>query len=243
VGLFIAAGITTAIALCGWAMLVRRAKDWRAAVLASVIALPLQPLAFYAVRLPLDGWLRTTFGIVGWVTIASLFYAPLIEEPAKWLTAVVPAVRRGIANDPIVMALAVGAGFGIGEIWFLAHALISSPSYPDLPFWQFSGFMIERLAVCFLHGAFAAPAFYALARGGLFWLGGLVGMVLHFFLNFPIYLAQTNAFGIGANGWGVALVSWIFLCVVGCVFVVKFLAGRFKAVTTAANAQIAPTPP
>ena len=146
-------------------MLVRRARDWRALALAFVIALPLQPLVFYFVRLPLDGYLRTTYGIVGWVTIASLFYASLTEEPAKWLAAAVPAVRRAIVNDPVVMALAVGLGFGIGEIWFLAHALINAPSYPNLPFWQFSGFMIERLAVCFLHGAFVAPAFYALARG------------------------------------------------------------------------------
>ena len=27
----------------------------------------------------------------GWVVIASLFYAPLTEEPAKWLAATVPA--------------------------------------------------------------------------------------------------------------------------------------------------------
>ncbi len=228
-GLFIAAAITTAIALCGLAMLMRRAKDWRALMLAFAIALPLQPLVFYAVRLPLDGWLRTTFGIVGWVTIASLFYASLTEEPAKWLAAAVPNVRRAIVNDPIVMALAVGAGFGIGEIWFLAHALTNAPNYPDLPFWQFSGFMIERLAVCFLHGAFVAPAFYALARSRSFWLGGLVGMVLHFLLNFPIYLAQTNAFGIGASAWGIALMSWTFWCVVGCVFLVVFLDGRFKS--------------
>ncbi len=225
-GLFIAACITTALALCGLALLLRHAKDKWALMLAFAMALPLQPLVFYAVRLPLDGYLRTTYGIVGWVTIASLFYASLTEEPAKWLAAAVPVVRRAIVNDPIVMALAVGLGFGIGEIWFLANALIKSPSYPDLEFWQFSGFMIERLAVCFLHGAFIAPLFHALARGRLFWLGGLIGMVLHFLLNFPIYLAQTGAFGIGPAGWAMILVSWIFCCVVGCVFLLVYLAGR-----------------
>ena len=227
-GLLIAAGITTALALCGLAMLLRRVRDWRPVALAFVIALPLHPLVFYAVRLPIDGHLRTTYGIAGWVTIVSLFYASLTEEPAKWLTAVAPSVRRAIVQDPIMLALAAGLGFAIGEIWFLAHALINSPSYPDLPFWQFSGFVIERLAVCFLHGAFLVPPFYALARGHSFLLGGLCGMILHFLLNFPIYLAQVDAFGLGARTWALALVSWIFWCVFGCVAMVVILAGRFR---------------
>jgi hypothetical protein len=228
VGLLIAAGITTALALCGLAMLLGRAKERRPMVLAFLIALPLQPLVFYVVRLPIDGYLRATYGIAGWVTIVALFYASLTEEPAKWLTAAVPAVRRAIVNDPINLALAAGIGFGIGEVWFLAHALLKSPSVPDLPFWQFGGFMIERLAVCFMHGAFLAPAFYALARGRPFLFGGLVGMVLHFLLNFPIFLAQADTFSLGARNWAMALVSWMFWCVVGCVFLVVGLSDRFK---------------
>lgn len=227
-GLIIAASITTALALGGLVMLVRRARDWRPLALAFVIALPLHPLVFYAIRLPIDGLLRTTFGIAGWVVIASLFYAPLIEEPAKWLTAAVPAVRHAIRTDPISVALAAGLGFGIGEIWFLAQALVTSPSYPDLPFWRFGGFMIERLAVLFLHGAFLVPPFYALARGYSFWLGGLIGMVMHFLLNFPIYLAHLGAFGITPRTWPMLLVSWIFWCVFAGVWMVIVLAGRLK---------------
>lgn len=227
-GLLIAAAITTVIALGGLVMLLRGASAWGGLALAFVIALPLQPLAFYAVRLPIDGALRTTFGIAGWVSIVALFYAPLFEEPAKWLTAAVPAVRRAIRVDPIRLALAVGLGFGIGEVWFLANALIRSPNYPDLPVTQFSGFMIERLAVCFLHGAFLVPPFYALARGHSFLLGGFCGMVMHFLLNFPIYLAQLDAFGLGAWTWALALVSWVFWCVFGCVAMVVILGGRFK---------------
>ena len=212
-GLFIAAAITTALALCGFAILLRQADDWRSMALAFVIALPLQPLMIYAVRLPIDGLLRTTFGMVGWVTIVSLFYAPLTEEPAKWLTAAVPKVRHAIVQDPIFLALAAGLGFGIGEIWFLAHALIKSPGYPDLPFWMFGGFMFERLEVCFLHGALLVPPFYALASGRSFLLGGLAGMVLHFLLNFPIYLATINVFGLGET-WKPILLLWILVFVV-----------------------------
>jgi hypothetical protein len=230
VGLFIAAGITTALALCGFALVLRQADDWRSTARAFLIALPLQPLMIYAVRLPIDGLLRTTFGMVGWVTIISLFYAPLTEEPAKWLTAAVPRLWRAIVNDPIVLALAVGVGFGIGEIWFLAHALIKSPSYPDLPFWMFGGFVLERLAVCFLHGALLLPPFYALATGRSFLLGGLAGMVLHFLLNFPIYLASINAFGLGV-GWASVLLLWIASFVVLGVILALSLSRRHKPVT------------
>ncbi len=212
--------------MCGVALLVRRADDWRPLAVAFLVALPLQPLMMYAVRLPLDGMLRTTYGIAGWVTIAALFYAPLTEEPAKWLTALVPMVRRAIATHPVSLALAAGAGFGVGEIWFLANAL-NTPDYAKLPFWNFGGFILERLAVCFLHGAFLAPAFVALARGRSFLLGGLVGMLMHFLLNFPIFLAQVDAFGLGA-GWLTVLVIWMIGFLAICVVLVRHLARTYE---------------
>ena len=147
------------------------------------------------VRLPIDGLLRTTFGIsAGWVTIVVAVLRAADRGAgqvahrggAEGAAARSSRIRSSSRSPPAL-------GFGIGEIWFLAHALIKSPSYPDLPFWMFGGFMIERLAVCFLHGAFLVPPFYALAAGRSFLLGGLAGMVLHFLLNFPIYLASINA--------------------------------------------------
>jgi RsiW-degrading membrane proteinase PrsW (M82 family) len=237
VGLLIAAGIATAMAVGGLALLLVRSADRVPLALAFLIALPLQPLVFYVVRLPIDGLLRTSFGIAGWVTIVSLFYAPLIEEPTKWLTAAVPAVRHALLKNPVSVALAAGLGFGIGEIWFLARALATAPDYPDLPFWMFGGFMLERLTVCFLHGAFLTLPFTALARGRSFWLGGLAGMLLHFLLNFPIYLAQLDLFGWGAARWVQVLVVWIALMTALCTAMVCTLAYRRRP------AQTAPTPP
>ena len=222
-GLLIAAAITVAIVLAGVAMLLRRANDWRPLGLAFLIALPLQPLVFHLIRLPIDGYLRTTYGIAGWVTIVALFYASLTEEPAKWLTLAVPAVRREVTRAPVRCALVVGAGFGLGEVGFLAQALIASPGFPDLPFWMFSGFMLERLCVCFLHGAFLVPLFVAVARGRWVWLGGFIGMALHFFLNLPIFLAQIDLFGWGPTGWTAALIAWMIGFVAGCVVMVRCL--------------------
>ena len=224
-GLIIAAAVTTALALAGLVVLLVRAPDWRPAALAFALALPLQPLALHLVRLPIDDALKSIFGASTFVVIVSLFYAPLTEEPAKWLVTAVPAVRRGIGLQPVTMALAVGLGFAIGEIWMLAHSFLALPALATLPAWMFSGFVLERLEVCFLHGAFVAPAFVNLARGRSFWLGGLVGMVLHFLLNFPIYLKQIDLFGLGEN-WIPVLLLWVLAMVVLCAVIVSRLASR-----------------
>ena len=152
-----------------------------------------------------------------WLGLIATLYAPLTEEAAKWLTALVPAVRRAISAQPVAVALAVGIGFGIGEIWFLAQAIVSQPNFTDAPFWRFNGFIIERLEVCFLHGAFVSLPFVQLARGRPFWIGGVAGMALHFLLNFPIYLAQIDVPPLGRERWGILLALWVPGFVIACV--------------------------
>ena len=212
-GLIIAAVLTTGLALVtigAAAWHAARPSDARVLVLAGLVALPLQPLAFYAVRLPLDGVVRAMLGLgTAWAVVA-LFYAPLTEEPAKWLVLAVPAVRRALApSNAVPLALAIGLGFGIGEIWFLTHALVTSPSYPDLPFWMFYGFVLERLEVCLLHGVFVALPIARLAQGKSFWPGALAGVVAHFVTNFPIYPAQIDVFRLGGPLWSLVLMAWI----------------------------------
>jgi hypothetical protein len=217
-GLIIAAVIATGLALLATGAVIVRAarpRDRRLLGLAFLVALPLQPLVFYAVRLPIDAAVRSLLGLsVAWGLVA-LFYAPLTEEPAKWLVLAVPAVRRMLVPaNAVPLALAIGLGFGIGEIWFLAHALVAAPNYPDLPFWKFYGFILERLEVCFLHGAFVAAPIVRLALGRSFWPGALVGVLLHFLTNFPIYPAQLGAFGLSGRVWSLLLMGWIVALVV-----------------------------
>lgn len=119
----------------------------------------------------------------------------------------------------MAVALAVGIGFGIGELWFLAHAIVVAPNYQDFSFWMFRPFIIERLEVCFLHGAFVALPFVQLARGKPFLYGGLAGMALHLLLNFPVLLAQLDLFGLGP-AWPPILNWWIVAMVVACGFMV-----------------------
>jgi hypothetical protein len=230
-GLIIAGASTTALALCGLILLLRSRDQRVPTALAFLLALPLQPLVFYLVRLPLDGALKLVFGFPIWVAIVSLFYAPLTEEPAKWLVALVPTVRNAIKREPMRIALATGLGFGIGEIWFVAHAFVTSqPEAASAPPWAYGGFLVERLEVCFLHGVFVSLPFVALARGRSFLLAGLAGMVLHFLLNFPIFLARLNVFGLG-NAWMGILLLWVLAFVIlGAVMVRRLARGSISDV-------------
>jgi hypothetical protein len=204
-GIYIAAVITTLAVVAAFGYLAVRLSardDRRWLLLAALIALPLQPLAFYLVRLPLDGLLRAGIGTgtaYGWLTT---FYAPLTEEPAKWLVLAVPVVRKLLRPDnAAAIALAIGLGFGVGEIWFLAASIAQVPAYAAVPFWMFGGFFTERFVVCFLHGGFIVFLVAALAGGRSLLPGALIGMALHWSVNLPIFLRSLLAFGISGETW------------------------------------------
>lgn len=204
-GIYLAAIIATVAAVAFNGYLVHRLSatgDRRALLIAAIVALPLQPLAFYLVRLPLDGLLRSLIGTGMTYVAATTFYAPLTEEPAKWLVLAMPPVRRALRPDnAVAMALAIGLGFGVGEIWFLATQVAAVPDYAGLPFWMFGGFFVERFIVCFLHGGMIAFLVARLAAGRPLWPGALAGMALHYAVNLPIFLKAIGAFGIPQEVW------------------------------------------
>jgi len=233
-GLLISAGVETAIALSALGYLLFRSQNRRAAALAFVIALPMSPLAFYTVEYAARAIRWSLMVADGWFVpgVVILFAAPA-QEPAKWLAAAVPMVRRAIRSQPVTMALVVGLGFSIGEAWFVTLTFVwmfSGSGYTD-PWdpWRFSGFVIDWLGLSFLHGAFVALPFAAFARSGsflLFLLGGLAGMTLHFFLSYPSQLLRFDFFGLG-NVWALVLVwCWMTGFVVACALMLWWLARR-----------------
>jgi hypothetical protein len=231
-GIYIAACITTvaAVAIFGtiaWRM--KKRADGRWLLLACLMVLPMQPLAFYLVRVPLDGWLGGLLGKgSGLYQFLTTFYAPLTEEPAKLVPLLVPAIFRDVRRENFVRyAVAIGLGFGIGELWFIAERVSHDPQLGNLPFYYYGGFFGERLSVCVLHAAFVAVSLRQLRDR--FPLGLAGAMALHYFGNFPIFLMVKNAFGWSTGAWRVIVTVWLQLYLLGGILLLAYFSlGKFE---------------
>ena len=231
-GIYLAAILTSGIAAAIFVPLIHRLKmpaNERLVWLAAALALPLQPLAFYLVRVPLDHWLAGQLGSASttyqWVTS---FYAPLTEEPAKLVPLLVPAIRRDISAANFVRyALAIGFGFAIGEMWLVASFVARVPGFAALPFYLFGGYVGERLVTCLLHNAFVSVSLWRLRSRFLLGLAG--AMTLHWLLNFPILLMAWNAGGLGKIFWTTINQIWLLLFFVTSLALLSYFTfGKFS---------------
>lgn len=204
-GIYVMAVITT---LIGAAMMgafiysLSKAEDRRWLLVAALLALPLSPLVYTLVRLPIQHVVNPALeGSRGVLLFVQFLYAPLTEEPAKLLPLLSPALRRQIhAKNFVPFALALGAGFGLGEIWLVASFVAADATYAGMPFYVFTGFLMERLLVLVMHGFFTAAALRGLKLG--YPAGGvLAAMLLHLLGNASIALKILDVGGLGAAAW------------------------------------------
>jgi hypothetical protein len=205
-GIYLTAVFTTAAAVVIFGTVIHKLPlpaNSRLLWLAAALALPLQPLAFFFIRVPLDHWLVAQFDSTSatykWLIT---FYAPLTEEPAKLIPLLVPVIRRDIcARNFVPYALAIGVGFAIGEMWFVADRVAHIPNLAALPFYEFGGYVTERLMTCVFHSAFVAVALWRLRRR--FALGFAGAAALHWLGNFPLSLMAWNVGGLSKVQWTV----------------------------------------
>jgi hypothetical protein len=227
-GIYVAAIVAGAIALAAALPLLffvgARRKAWLMALLL-LLQLPMCAIAFADVRVPLDDWMKTVVADRGLYTFLTVLYAPVTEELAKLWPLALPFVWRHLRTvNPARIALALGVGFAIGEIAFLAERLARNAQLAALPAEMFLGFVIERVLVCVWHPAFVAlPVFVAARRPALLPLGLLGAMVLHFIGNLPIYLSATGAFGLVREQWPMALLGWTVLYSILLALLLAFL--------------------
>ena len=230
-GIHLIAIITTllAVAIFGtWLLKLKQPANERLLALALLIAIPLQPLAFYCIRLPLDHWLVGLLGkqsdLYQWLRA---FYAPLTEEPAKLVPLLIPVILRDINPKNFARyALAIGLGFALGEMWLLADMVSQSAAVKNLPFYQLTGYLVERLMTCLFHSVFVAVALWQLRRR--FVLGVLGAMALHFLGNFPIVLMAWNIGGLGEPMWSGIVQLWLVLYFLGALALFSyFISGQF----------------
>lgn len=230
-GIYLTALLTSGLAVVLFALVnrkLRQSAEERLIWLTFLFALPLQPLAFYCVRLPLDHWLVAWLGSGSssyqWLTS---LYAPLTEEPAKLLLLLVPAIYRDIRVENFIRyAFAIGFGFAIGEMWFIAERITHVPQLVTLPFHQFGGYACERLMTCVFHSAFVAVVLWGLRRR--FVLGFTGAMALHWLGNFPLLLLSWNVGGLGKNAWNVIVLCWLIAYFVAALALLSyFIYGQF----------------
>ena len=226
-GIYLTAILTTSIAvvLFGWVNhKLRLPANERLVWLATVVALPLQPLAFYCVRMPVDHWLAARLGstsdVYVWLTT---LYAPLTEELAKLLPLLIPVLRRDINSGNFLRyALALGVGFAIGEMWFVAERVARVPALAALPFYQLGGYASERLMTCVFHSAFVAVALWRLRDR--FALGFAGAAALHWLANFPLFLMAWNVGGLGKTIWMIAIQCFLLLYFLGALALLSWFA-------------------
>jgi hypothetical protein len=161
-------------------------KDYSRLFVAFLVAIPLSPIANFALEPLLDTlvqlMLHNESGIYKFVTMT---YAPLVSEPIKLLPLLLPFLYNRVDRESFVsFGMALGVGFGVGEIWLNAFRSSQIPSDSFLPMGLLLlAYSSEWLMVCLLHGAFTSLALWRL-RQGLAW-GLAAAMGLHFLAHLP----------------------------------------------------------
>lgn len=214
--IYIAAAITSALSLSviGGLLFSRAPKQDRSCLgILLLVMLPMNALAFYSVRMPLDGLLSSVLGKQNAVNdLIRTLYAPITEEPAKLWPLLIPLFYHRMKSVPVHrLALAIGLGFGVGEAWTVAGLFSQSPETAKYPWYLFGGYMTERMMVCVMHAAFTVSALVLMLKHNQIVLGLLACILLHFLGNFPVFLAGKNAFGLGPRAWQVIMQLWVLV--------------------------------
>lgn len=231
IGIHLAAALTTLVTAIIFGAVIHKFRlpaNERLVWLATFIALPLQPLVYYHVRVPLDGWLAASLGSSSdTYTLLKTLYAPLTEEAAKLLPLLVPAIFCDLRSENCVRyALAIGVGFAVGEMWFVADQIASVPKIASLPFYQFGGYAAERLMTCVFHSAFVSMSLWCMR--GRFAFGFAGAVALHWLGNIPVFLMKWDVGDLGGTAWTLLVQGFLLLYLFAAAGLLAFLTfGKF----------------
>jgi hypothetical protein len=121
-----------------------------------------------------------------WFTFILIMLTPVLEELIKVLPLLLPAARSLVQDSRSAFwtGITLGVGFGLGEVGFVAWGVTQVSDYAGLPWYAFTGFMSERLAICLLHGVMTAIFLLGLEQGGWRVAAGFLGAIsLHALTN------------------------------------------------------------
>jgi hypothetical protein len=192
--------------------------------------------------MPIDHWLVPHLGaqspVLYWIRT---FYAPFTEEPAKLVPLLIPAIRRDIQPVNFVRyALAIGLGFALGEMWFVANRVAHTPQFANLPFYQFGGYVTERLMTCIFHSAFVSLSLWRLRNR--FALGFAAAAAAHWLGNAPILLLSAKALGMKKVLRVAFVETWLMLYFFAAAGLLAYFAfGRVSPIRLFYRRRLCPT--
>lgn len=184
---------------------------------AILIQLPMCWLVYDFIREPIFSKLALWLGKDSLPFLSlKIFDAPLFEELGKYSPLLLPFFRKRIRQENAIrVAMALGLGFGLGEIWFLHHKLGTGAGVAGKPWYYFSAFINERFLVCIGHGVFVATGLRLYHSH--FLKGILLGMLLHCLANFPIFLKIIDLGSLGPQVWTIILVIYVQIYFLGLI--------------------------
>jgi len=227
-GIYIAAFIATGISVLLWGGLVYwlSKRKWKYLAL-MLITLPFSTIVNLWIKKPVYDFLLSSLSVSSelsittpwWFLLFVLFLSPITEEAIKLSPLLARQARCMIdRSSALWIGMALGIGFGVGEIWYLAWQFSMVPEFAGYPFYYFGSFIGERLAVVFIHGVITAVAVAGFLKGRKGLLIGYVGAVfLHALTNIGAMLYQIKL-------WDVTLASiYLFLPIVLAFFIFEHL--------------------
>jgi len=206
-------------------------KDYSRLLAAVLLTLPLSPFAYYGLHLPLDNMIRVVISSESSVyKFVKIGYGPIIKESIKLVPLFLPLIRRRISSKNFVaFGMALGLGFGIGEIWLIAFQTNHVLANFMLPFgYVLLGFIAERLMFCFLHGAFTSLVLFHWSRRWAIGLGKAIG--LHILAVLPLHLSQMNILDISPRAWRSILPMYLVFFFICMIFMLIYLRSGAKGI-------------
>jgi RsiW-degrading membrane proteinase PrsW (M82 family) len=207
VGIFIAALLASAMGVYAGASILKVWVGWDRCYLrvfaATLIFSPAVNL--FAKKPVIEFFLRRfhlaqhSAGWPWWFAVLVLLIVGVCEEGIKALPALVPSVQESIRSraSAAPMALTIGLGFALGEIWYVAYGIYQhDPAAAKLPFYMLGGFVGERVCAIVVHGFCILLALRGLLTGKRHFVFGLgTAMAAHSLADLPVMLYQMKLIG------------------------------------------------
>jgi uncharacterized membrane protein YhfC len=221
-GIFIAALLASAISAYAGASLLKVWVGWdRCHLSVFAAALFFSPAVNLFVKKPVIEFFLHRFHLTlqstdwpWWFAALVLLIVGVSEEGIKAAPALFPSVRESVRSraSAAPMALTIGLGFALGEIWYVAYGIYQhDPAAARLPFYMLGGFIGERLCTIVGHSFMIFLPLRSLLPGKCPFVFGLgAAMLVHTLIDLPALLFQMKFLG-------VYLVSTILLVITfGC---------------------------